>query len=127
MKAPSGELYAWDPSSTYIRKPPFFDDVSLEPSKVSSIKGARVLLLLGGDRITTDHISPANAIPIDSPAGKYLLANGVKPEDFNTYGSRRGGNHEVMMRGGGFSNVRLRNLLVDREGGWTVYLPTGGR
>ncbi|GGP19149.1 aconitate hydratase A [Thermocladium modestius] len=122
LKAPSGELYAWDPSSTYIRKPPFFDDVSLEPSKVSSIKGARVLLLLG-DRITTDHISPANAIPIDSPAGKYLLANGVKPEDFNTYGSRRG-NHEVMMRGG-FSNVRLRNLLVDREGGWTVYLPTG--
>ncbi len=122
LKAPSGELYAWDPSSTYIRQPPFFNDVSLESGKVGSIRGARVLLLLG-DRITTDHISPANVIPIDSPAGKYLLANGVKPEDFNTYGSRRG-NHEVMMRGG-FSNVRLRNLLVDREGGWTVYLPTG--
>jgi len=122
LRSPSGELYEWDPASTYIRRPPFFDDVELEPGKVGDIKGARVLLLLG-DRITTDHISPANVIPPDSPAGKYLLENGVKPEDFNTYGSRRG-NHEVMVRGG-FSNIRLRNFLVDKEGGWTIYLPTG--
>ncbi|MGC9136276.1 aconitate hydratase AcnA [Caldivirga sp.] len=122
LKAPSGVLYQWDPSSTYIRKPPFFDNVAPEPAPLRDIKGARILLLLG-DKITTDHISPAGSIPLDSPAAKYLMERGVKPEEFNTYGSRRG-NHEVMVRGG-FSNIKLRNLMVNRDGGYTVHWPDG--
>ncbi len=123
LDAPTGELYQWDPQSTYIQEPPFFKDLPLDPPPLQDIKGARVLALLG-DSITTDHISPASPIPVDSPAGKYLLERGVKPAEFNTFGSRRG-NHEVMMRGT-FGNIRLRNRLVpDTEGGWTLYLPTG--
>ncbi len=122
LEAPSGDLYQWDPGSTFIRRPPFFDDFTLEPPPLDDIRGARVLVLLG-DRVTTDHISPAGSIPVDSPAGKYLLERGVKPEEFGTYGARRG-NHEVMVRGT-FASPRIRNLLVDREGGWTVYWPTG--
>ncbi len=122
LQAPSGDLYSWDPRSTYIKKPPFFEGMGLEPPEPKDIRGARVLALFG-DRVTTDHISPAGAIPVESPAGKYLIEHGVKPEEFNTFGSRRG-NHEVMNRGC-FSNVRIRNLLVEEEGGKTVYWPTG--
>jgi aconitate hydratase len=122
LKAPSGLLYQWDPSSTYIRKPPFFENITPEPPPLRDIKGARILLLLG-DKITTDHISPAGSIPLDSPAARYLMERGVKPSEFNTYGSRRG-NHEVMVRGG-FSNVKLRNFMVDRDGGYTVHWPDG--
>lgn len=122
LRAPSGDLYSWDPSSTYIKRPPFFERMGLEPPKLRDLRGARVLALFG-DRITTDHISPAGSIPMDSPAGKYLIEQGVEPVDFNTFGSRRG-NHEVMNRGC-FSNVRIRNLLVDEEGGKTIYWPTG--
>ena len=123
MAVPQGSLYTWDPASTYIQEPPFFADLSLEASALGDIRGARVLALLG-DSVTTDHISPAGAIPITSPAGQYLIAHGVEPRDFNSYGSRRG-NHEVMMRGT-FANTRLRNLLVPGvEGGVTVYLPQG--
>ncbi len=123
LQAPTGTLFHWDPKSTYIRKPPFFENMPLEPPEPRDIRGARVLMLLG-DKVTTDHISPAGPIPKDSPAGKYLLEHGVKPYEFNTYGSRRG-NHEVMMRGT-FANIRLRNLLVpDREGGWTKHFPDG--
>ncbi len=122
LKAPSGLLYQWDPSSTYIRRPPFFDNITPEPPPLKDIKGARILLLLG-DKITTDHISPAGSIPLDSPAAKYLMEKGVKPEEFNTYGARRG-NHEVMVRGG-FSNIKLRNFMVNRDGGYTVHWPDG--
>lgn len=122
LKAPTGVTYQWDPKSTYIKEPPFFYNISEEPFPFQDIQKARVLLLLG-DSITTDHISPAGAIPIDSPAGQYLIQHGVDPKDFNSYGSRRG-NHEVMIRGT-FANVRLRNQLVDKEGGWTIYHPTG--
>ena len=122
LPAPTGELFEWDPNSTYIREAPFFHDLPEEPPALQDIRNARVLLLLG-DSVTTDHISPAGAIPPDSPAGQYLIAHGVQPKDFNSYGSRRG-NHEVMIRGT-FANVRLRNRLVDREGGWTRYHPTG--
>ncbi|NPA90454.1 MAG: aconitate hydratase AcnA [Chloroflexi bacterium] len=123
LPVPDSDLYPWDPNSTYIQEPPFFKDMPLEPPPIREIRGARVLVLLG-DTVTTDHISPAGPIPIDSPAGQYLLSKGVDPRDFNTYGARRG-NHEVMMRGT-FANIRLRNLLVpDKEGGWTIYLPTG--
>ncbi|BEP18612.1 aconitate hydratase AcnA [Pyrofollis japonicus] len=122
LEAPSGDLYAWDPSSTFIQKPPFFEGFTLEPPKPSDIIGARVLVMLG-DKVTTDHISPAGPIPPDSPAGKYLIEHGVKPSEFGTYGARRG-NHEVMMRGT-FANPRIKNLLVDREGGYTIYWPTG--
>ena len=123
LPAPEGDLYAWDPESTYIQEPPFFKEMPLEPPPIRDIRGARVLALLG-DTITTDHISPAGAIPVDSPAGQYLIARGVHPRDFNTFGARRG-NHEVMMRGT-FGNIRLRNQLVpDKEGGWTIYFPTG--
>lgn len=122
LKAPSGLLYQWDQSSTYIRKPPFFENITPEPPPLRDIKGARILLLLG-DKITTDHISPAGSIPLDSPAAKYLMERGVKPSEFNTYGSRRG-NHEVMVRGG-FSNVKLRNLMVNKDGGYTVHWPDG--
>lgn len=118
-----GDLYAWDPSSTYIQEPPFFVDLTPEVPSVQPIRGARVLALLG-DTVTTDHISPAGAFSPDSPAGQYLISLGVEPRDFNTYGARRG-NHEVMMRGT-FANVRIRNRLVPGvEGGYTVYHPTG--
>jgi len=119
----AGETFEWDPRSTYIREPPYFASFGTEVKEPEDIVGARVLALLG-DRITTDHISPAGAIPPNSPAGKYLIERGVDPADFNTYGARRG-NHEVMIRGT-FANIRLRNLLVEgREGWWTLYHPTG--
>jgi len=123
LEAPSGELFAWDPDSTYIQQPPYFSGMEPTPSPVSDIRGARVLALLG-DSITTDHISPAGNIAKNSPAAEYLMAHGVDPVDFNSYGSRRG-NHEVMQRGT-FANIRLRNRLADgKEGGYTKYLPTG--
>ncbi|MDZ7373580.1 MAG: aconitate hydratase AcnA [candidate division KSB1 bacterium] len=123
LEAPSGDLYVWEASSTYIQEPPFFREFSLEASPPTDIHGARVLALLG-DSVTTDHISPAGSIPPDGPAGRFLISHGVKPADFNTFGARRG-NHEVMMRGT-FANVRLRNLLLPGvEGGWTVFFPTG--
>jgi aconitate hydratase len=124
LDVPTGERFAWDKDSTYVRNPPFLENVTLEPSPLADIRGARVLALLG-DSITTDHISPAGSIKKDSPAGKYLIAHGVDPKDFNSYGARRG-NHEVMMRGT-FANVRLRNQLAPgTEGGWTTYQPDGG-
>jgi len=123
LEIPEGDTYAWDPDSTYVKEPPFFQGMGPQPEPVEDLRGARVLALLG-DSITTDHISPAGAIKADSPAGEYLIENGVPPKDFNSYGSRRG-NHEVMMRGT-FANVRLRNKLVpDIEGGWTLHLPDG--
>ena len=125
MPVPTGDLYAWDASSTYIKAPPFFDGMQKEPGKPTDIRGARVLALLG-DSITTDHISPAGSIKADSPAGRYLVANGVQPKDFNSYGARRG-NHEVMVRGT-FANIRIKNQLVPGvEGGVTVHLPDGER
>ncbi|PYR00347.1 MAG: aconitate hydratase AcnA [Acidobacteria bacterium] len=123
LTVPTGDRFAWDPESTYIRNPPFFEGLTLETLPVQDVAGARVLALLG-DSITTDHISPAGSIKKDSPAGQYLIARGVDPHDFNSYGARRG-NHEVMMRGT-FANVRLRNLLAPgTEGGWTTYQPDG--
>ncbi len=123
MPVPEGETYAWEEDSTYVKLPPFFVDLPREPRPVADITGARVLALVG-DSITTDHISPAGAIKADSPAGRYLIENGVAPKDFNSYGSRRG-NHEVMMRGT-FANPRFRNEMVpDREGGWSIHLPGG--
>ncbi|MBE3072000.1 MAG: aconitate hydratase AcnA [Acidobacteria bacterium] len=123
LPVPEGERYQWDPESTYIRHPPFFEHVTLAPAPVNDIIGARVLAVLG-DSVTTDHVSPAGSIPTDSPAGKYLIAKGVAPRDFNSYGARRG-NHEVMVRGT-FANIRLRNQLVPGvEGGWTIHLPDG--
>jgi aconitate hydratase len=121
LPVPQGDLYAWEEHSTYIKHPPFFEDMPKTPPPLEDIHGARVLAMLG-DSVTTDHISPAGSIPPDSPAGKYLIAQGVQPKDFNSYGSRRG-NHEVMMRGT-WANIRLRNFLVPgTEGGWTVHLP----
>jgi aconitate hydratase len=121
MPVPEGDLYRWDPKSTYIKQPPFFENMPKTPPSLADIHGARVLAILG-DSVTTDHISPAGSIPVDSPAGKYLIANGVKPHDFNSYGARRG-NHEVMMRGT-FANIRLRNQLAPgTEGCWTLFLP----
>ncbi|RMF14480.1 MAG: aconitate hydratase AcnA [Candidatus Dadabacteria bacterium] len=123
VDAPTGERYDWREESTYIRKAPFFESLSRERRSIEPVSGARVLALLG-DSVTTDHISPAGAIPKDSPAAKWLMERGVDPKDFNSYGSRRG-NHEVMMRGT-FGNIRLRNRLVPGiEGGYTRYLPTG--
>ena len=120
---PTGDRFAWEGDSTYIRRPPFLEGLSREPAAPSEIAGARVLALLG-DSITTDHISPAGAIKADTPAGRYLIALGVAPRDFNSYGARRG-NHEVMMRGT-FANVRLRNQIAPgTEGGWTTWLPAG--
>jgi aconitate hydratase len=120
LPVPVGERFNWDESSTYIRNPPFFDGLTLNPTPPADIHSARVLALLG-DSVTTDHISPAGSIPADSPAGKYLIAHGVQPRDFNSYGARRG-NHEVMMRGT-FANIRLRNQLAPgTEGGWTTLL-----
>jgi aconitate hydratase len=122
LPVPKGETYAWEKDSTYIRQAPYFDDMALEPSAVEDISAARVLAVLG-DSVTTDHISPAGSIKKDGPAGKYLIAHGVQPADFNSYGSRRG-NHEVMVRGT-FANVRLRNKMVSTEGGFTRHLPDG--
>jgi aconitate hydratase len=121
LDIPKGETYAWEKDSTYIRRAPYFDDMKIKPSPVEEIKHARVLAVLG-DSVTTDHISPAGSIKKDGPAGKYLQEHGVKPADFNSYGSRRG-NHEVMVRGT-FANVRLRNKLVNVEGGFTRHLPS---
>jgi len=115
--------YQWDEVSTYIKHPPFFEDMSMELAPLQDIRGMRVLASLG-DSVTTDHISPAGAIPEDGPAGQYLISLGIEPKDFNSYGSRRG-NHEVMMRGT-FANIRIKNQLVPHtEGGWTIYHPTG--
>ena len=119
MRVPAGDLYEWDPKSTYIKLPPYFENMSKTAAPLADIHGARVLAVLG-DSITTDHISPAGSIGADSPAGKYLIANGVKPHEFNSYGARRG-NHEVMARGT-FANIRLKNQLAPgTEGGWTTY------
>ncbi len=122
LPVPKGETYAWEGDSTYIRQAPYFDGMALKPSAVEDIKSSRVLAVLG-DSVTTDHISPAGSIKKDGPAGKYLIAHGVQPADFNSYGSRRG-NHEVMVRGT-FANVRLRNKMVNTEGGFTRHLPDG--
>ena len=123
LATPAGDLYAWDPASTYVRRPPYFDGLRRDPDPVPDIQGARCLVSLG-DSVTTDHISPAGSIRPDSPAGRYLVEHGVERPDFNSYGSRRG-NHEVMVRGT-FANVRLRNLLVPgSEGTWTRHLPSG--
>jgi aconitate hydratase len=121
LDVPTGNVFAWQADSTYVRNPPFLENVTLDPEPLENISGARVLALLG-DSITTDHISPAGSIKKDSPAGKYLIAHGVQPADFNSYGARRG-NHEVMMRGT-FANTRLRNQVAPgTEGGFTTYLP----
>jgi aconitate hydratase len=129
LPTPEGETFTWDPDSTYVRKPPYFEGMTAEPVPVEDISGARVLALLG-DSVTTDHISPAGAIKQDSPAGHYLAEHGVARKDFNSYGSRRG-NHEVMIRGT-FANIRLRNLLLDSisdnpvSGGYTRDFTAGG-
>jgi aconitate hydratase len=123
LPVPEGDLFAWDPESTYVRRPPYFEGMTRTPQPVEDFSGARCLVRVG-DSVTTDHISPAGAIKPDSPAGKYLVEHDVARKDFNSYGSRRG-NHEVMVRGT-FANVRLRNLLVPgSEGTWTVHLPSG--
>jgi aconitate hydratase len=122
VEVPSGDLYEWDPNSTYIQEPSFFKDMGPEAADLEDIEGARVLVKVG-DSVTTDHISPAGAIPSKMPAGQYLMEKGVDARDFNSYGSRRG-NHEVMVRGT-FGNIRLRNQLVDKEGGYTIHLPDG--
>jgi aconitate hydratase A / 2-methylisocitrate dehydratase len=122
VEVPEGDRYTW-PDSTYVRRPSFFEGMPVSPPPVEPVAGARVLAVLG-DSITTDHISPAGAIKRDSPAGRWLTANGVEVRDFNSYGSRRG-NHEVMVRGT-FANIRLRNRLVDRAGGFTRHFPDGG-
>jgi aconitate hydratase len=122
LPSPEGDRYEWDPESTYVQEPPFFEGIADDPADPTDISGARVLALVG-DSVTTDHISPAGSIPPSSPAGAYLIDHGIQPVDFNSYGSRRG-NHEVMMRGT-FANIRLRNVLAGgKEGGWTVHLPT---
>jgi aconitate hydratase len=122
MSISQADQFEWDPSSTYIQHPPYFEDMTLMPPGITQVRQARVLAMLG-DSITTDHISPAGAIKPDSPAGRYLISKGVQPADFNSYGSRRG-NHEVMMRGT-FANIRLRNRLAPgTEGGWTTYQPS---
>ena len=121
LAVPKGDTYAWEKDSTYIRRAPYFDAMAVKPAPIAEIHSARALAVLG-DSVTTDHISPAGSIKKDSPAGKYLQEHGVKPADFNSYGSRRG-NHEVMVRGT-FANVRLRNKLVQTEGGFTRHLPT---
>ncbi|MBI2936204.1 MAG: aconitate hydratase AcnA, partial [Chloroflexi bacterium] len=123
LQVPEGDLYLWDSESTYIQEAPFFDRFTMEPPSLQDVRGARALVVLG-DSITTDHISPAGSISTKSPAGQYLISRGVQPTDFNTYGTRRG-NHQVMIRGT-FGNIRLRNRLVpDTEGDWTIHLPKG--
>jgi aconitate hydratase len=122
MEAPTGPIFAWDPASTYVKEPPYFEGFTPQPKPLTDIEGARVLAVLG-DSVTTDHISPAGSIPADSPAGRYLIEHGVDRFDFNSFGARRG-NHEVMERGT-FGNIRLRNALVSREGYYTRHLPDG--
>jgi aconitate hydratase len=123
MPVPEGDLYQWEASSTYIKLPPYFENMPKAPGPLADIDGARVLAILG-DSVTTDHISPAGSIAVESPAGRYLVSHGVKPHEFNSYGARRG-NHEVMMRGT-FANIRLRNQLAPgTEGSWTLHLPDG--
>jgi aconitate hydratase len=123
VETSTGVAYGWDADSTYVKRPPFFENLGAAPAAVSDIKGARLLALLG-DSVTTDHISPAGSIKKDSPAGKYLIERGVSPADFNSYGARRG-NHEVMMRGT-FANIRLRNEMAPgTEGGMTRFMPGG--
>jgi len=125
LPAPAGPIYVWDPASTYVQEPPFFEGLAPHPAEPGDIVGARCLVMVG-DSITTDHISPAGSIEPDSPAGRYLIEHGVDPRDFNSYGSRRG-NYQVMMRGT-FANVRLRNHLApETEGPWTVHLPDRGQ
>jgi aconitate hydratase len=121
LESATSDRYDWDNDSTYVKRPPFFDDMPLEAPALEDVRNARVLAVLGHS-VTTDHISPAGVIPSDSPAGEYLLSNGIEQKDFNSFGARRG-NHEVMMRGT-FGNIRLRNLMAPgTEGGWTVHLP----
>jgi aconitate hydratase len=122
MSAPTGPIFDWDPKSTYVKEPPYFEGFAPTPNALTDIDGARVLAMVG-DSVTTDHISPAGSIPVDSPAGKYLIEKGVDRFDFNSFGARRG-NHEVMERGT-FGNIRLRNALVEREGYWTRHVPDG--
>jgi aconitate hydratase len=123
LPLPEGDLYAWDEKSTYIKNPPYFEGMPKKPGSLSDLHGLRALAVLG-DSVTTDHISPAGSIPHDTPAGKHLIAHGVQPKDFNSYGARRG-NHEVMMRGT-FANIRLKNMLAPgTEGGWTIHQPSG--
>jgi len=122
LDVPEGSLWEWDPDSTYLREPPFVRGIADEPPGIVDIQNARVLVMVG-DSVTTDHISPAGAIKLDSPAGKYLQQHEVPPSEFNSYGARRG-NHEVMMRGT-FANIRLRNELAEKEGGWTKHWPDG--
>jgi aconitate hydratase len=123
VKVPTGDLYDWSEKSTYIRKPPYFENMVDPETSVQDLAHLRVLAMLG-DSVTTDHISPAGNIPADSPAGKFLIEHGVKPGDFNSYGARRG-NHEVMVRGT-LANIRLRNQLAPgTEGGWTTHVPSG--
>src|SRR5690606_3175930 len=122
LKAPQGQDFSWKEDSTYVQEAPFFRNITDEPAPVTDIQGARVLLYLG-DSVTTDHISPAGSFKADSAAGQYLLSLGVSPKDFNSYGSRRG-NHEVMMRGT-FANVRIRNKITEKEGGYTTYFGSG--
>ncbi|MGI8408214.1 MAG: aconitase family protein, partial [Actinomycetota bacterium] len=123
LPSPVGQLYDWDPASTYVQEPPFFTDLGAEPGELADISGARVLAVVG-DSVTTDHISPAGSIAPGSPAGHYLLSEDVAIKDFNSYGSRRG-NHEVMMRGT-FANIRFKNLLAEgKEGGWSKHIPSG--
>jgi len=125
LAVPEGNLFRWEKDSRYVKAPPFFDGVTAKVGEFSDISGARALAVLG-DSVTTDHISPAGSIAADSPAGKYLIAHGVQPKDFNSYGARRG-NHEVMMRGT-LANIRLKNLMVPGvEGGFTAHLPDGER
>jgi aconitate hydratase len=124
IQIPEGNIYDWSDDSTYIKNPPYFDELVDPATSLQDLSGLRALCVLG-DSVTTDHISPAGDIPLDSPAGKYLVSRGVKKPDFNSYGSRRG-NHEVMMRGT-LANIRLRNLMAPgTEGGWTRYFPDGG-
>ena len=123
IEVSGGKTYDWQADSTYVQNPPFFEDMSKEPGEIEDVEGARLLAVLG-DSVTTDHISPAGAIKKDSPAGQYLVDNGVEPRDFNSYGARRG-NHEVMMRGT-FANIRIRNeMLPGVEGGFTKHIPSG--
>jgi len=123
LPLPEGDLYAWDEKSTYIKNPPYFEGMPKKPGSLTDLHGLRALAVLG-DSVTTDHISPAGSIPHDTPAGKHLIAHGVQPKDFNSYGARRG-NHEVMMRGT-FANIRLKNMLaLGTEGGWTIHQPSG--
>jgi aconitate hydratase len=123
LPSPTGPMYAWDPASTYVQEPPFFEELTAAREDAGDIAGARLLVMVG-DSITTDHISPAGSIKADSPAGRYLQEHGVQPGDFNSYGARRG-NHEVMLRGT-FANIHLRNALAPgTEGPWTTHLPSG--